>query len=238
MEACSSGKEVKMSKKAGLALSTLLLVGLVFVLAACANAITPASTPAPAGLSRIDNVLQNAVTGHIAYNAPAAMGLDQTVDIQLLLSPSASADALKKQIVETGQVTEAELQVTPLMKAELVSDDPQAFTIQAFQDAPEQVVVTDAPTQWRWSVTSKKSGNQVVELTLYRQIQYDGQTYWRMVETYKNTIHITVSAKQLFFQFDWEWLVGIVLTAILIPALWRTIDWRQKKKVQTGSKTK
>ncbi len=44
-------------------------------------------------------------------------------------------------------MTEAELQVTPLMKAELVSNDPQAFSILAFQDAPEQVVVTEAPTQ-------------------------------------------------------------------------------------------
>jgi hypothetical protein len=166
------------------------------------------------------------------------MQLDQTVDIQLLLSPSASPDDLKKQIVEAGQVTEAELQITPLMKAELISDDPQAFGIQAFQDNPEQVVVTDAPTQWRWSITAKKSGDQVLALTLYRQVQYNGQVYWRMLDTYKNIIHITVSAKQQLLQFDWKWLVGILLTAILIPALWRFVDQRNKKKARAGSKTK
>ena len=78
----------------------------------------------------------------------------------------------------------------------------------------------------------------MLELTLYRQIQYDGQAYWRMVETYKNTIHITVSAKQQLLQFDWKWLVGILLTAILVPALWRFIDLRKKKKARTGSKAK
>ena len=74
---------------------------------------------------------------------------------------------------------------------------------------------------------------------MYRQVQYDCQSYWRMVETYKNAIHITISTKQFFLQFDWEWRVnGILLTAILIPALWRYIARRQKKKVRTGSKTK
>lgn len=73
---------------------------------------------------------------------------------------------------------------------------------------------------------------------MYRQVQYDCQSYWRMVETYKNAIHITISTKQFFLQFDWEWRVRILLTAILIPALWRYIARRQKKKVRTGSKTK
>ncbi len=80
----------------------LLLVSLVFNLAACAStATTPATTASP-GLTSIDNVQQNAVAGHIAYNATVNMQLDQTVDIQLLLNPSASSDELKKQIVESG----------------------------------------------------------------------------------------------------------------------------------------
>lgn len=227
-----------MDNKANLAMISLAIVSLVIILPACSGADVTPSSVVPVGMTSIDTVLQQAVSGHIAYNAPASMQLDQTVDIQLLLSPSASADDLKQQIDETGQVITSELQISPLMKAELISDDPQAFSIQAFQDSPEQVVLTDAPTQWRWSVTAKKSGQQVIELTLYRQIQYAGQTYWRMVQTYKNTIHITVSAKQQLLQFDWEWLAGILLTAILIPALWRFIDQRKKKKARAGSKNK
>jgi hypothetical protein len=220
-----------MVKKTNLVLLSLALASLVFVQVACGSSLPVApATPAPAGFTSIDNILQNAVMGHIAYNAPTGMQMDQTVEIQLLLSPSASPDELKKQIVEGGQVIEAELQITPLMKAELISDDPQAFTIQAFQDSPEQVVMADAATQWRWSITAKKSGDQVLALTLYRQVQYEGHAYWRMLETYKNTIHITVSPKQQLLQFDWKWLVGILLTAILIPALWRFIDQRNKKK--------
>ena len=226
-----------MDKKANFGLIALALAGLGLILCACYVANPVPSTPASAGFNSIDNILQEAVMGHIAYNTPVSMQLAQTVDIQMLLSPSASPEDLKKQIVEAGLVTAGELQVTPLMKAELVADDPQAFGVQAFQDNPEQVIVADAPTQWRWSVTAKKPGDQVLVLTVYRQIQYNGQAYWRMVETYKNTIHITVSAKQQLLQFDWKWLVGILLTAILIPALWRFIDLRKKKK-KAASPTK
>jgi hypothetical protein len=218
-----------MVKKANLVLFTLTLFGMGFILVACGSAIPTSLAPASSGLDSIDNFLQNAVMGHIAYNAPTTMQLDQTVDIQLLLSPSASPEDLKKQIVEAGQVTAAELQVTPLMKAELISDDPQSFTIQAFHDNAEQVVLTDAPTEWRWSITAKKSGDQVLTLTLFRQIQYDGQTYWRMLETYKNKIHISVSLEQQLRKFDWYWLAGILLTTLLIPAIWRFIDRRNKK---------
>lgn len=228
-----------MVKKANLVWIILIIVGLVFILSACHGIVATPSNPASAGFTSIDNILQNSVTGHIAYNAPTALQLDQTVDIQLLLSPSASADDLKKQIVEAGQVTAAELQITPLMKAELISDDPQAFGIHAFQDKQEQVILSDSPTQWRWSITADKPGDQVLVLTLFRQIQYNGQTYWRMVETYKNTIHVTVSPKQQLLQFDWKWLAGILLTAILIPAFWRLIDrGKKRKKASGGAKTK
>jgi hypothetical protein len=116
------------------------------------------------------------------------------------------------------------------MKAELRAEDMQAFAIQAFHDLPEQVVLTDVPTEWRWSVTAKKAGDQVITLTLYRQIKYNDQLYWRMAGTYQNKVHISISPGQRLLKFDWKWLVGILLTAILIPALWRLIDRSRKKK--------
>ena len=220
-----------MANKAHMYLIWLALFSLGLMLAGCGTTtLVPSTQVAPSALGSIDNVLQNAVTGHIAYNSPSSMNLDDTVDIQLLLSPSASPEELKKKIVEAGQVKAAELQVTPLMKAELIPENAQAFSIQPFQDNPVQVVLTDQPTQWRWAITAKKSGYQVVTLTLSRQVQYQGTSYWSMVETYKNKINITVGPFQLLQNFDWKWLVGILLTALLIPAIWRYIDQRNKKK--------
>lgn len=224
-----------MVNKANLVLFALMLLGLGFILVACGSTMPTSLAPATSGLNSIDTILQSAVVGHIAYNAPTSMQLEQTVDIQLLLSPSASPEDLKKQIIEAGQITAAELLITPLMKAELKSDDPQAFIIQTFHDNAEQVVVTVESTEWRWAITAKKSGDQVLTLTLFRQVQYNGQTYWRMLETYKNKIHISVSLEQQLHRFDWKWLAGILLTTLLIPAIWRLIDQRKKKNADGGS---
>jgi hypothetical protein len=57
--------------------------------------------------------------------------------------------------------------------------------------------------------------------------------YWRMVEIYENNIQVSISARQRFVNFDWKWLVGILLTAMLIPAFWRLIDRGKKKKKTT-----
>jgi hypothetical protein len=72
-------------------------------------------------------------------------------------------------------------------------------------------------------------------LTLFRQVQYNGQAYWRMLETYKNKIHISVSMEQRLRGFDWYWLAGILLTTLLIPAIWRFIDRRNKKNAASRS---
>ena len=231
-----------MALKGNLILISLALLFLAGIQSACGSAVTatsvpptpiesgPSTPPPGSALASIDSVLQNAVMGRIAYNAPSTMQLDHSLEIQLLLSPSAGPDELKNQIVETGQVTEAEVLVSPLMQAELLADDPAAFVIQPFLASPEQVVLADNPTEWRWSVTAKKAGSQVLTLLLKRQVLYNGEYTWRLVQTYKNTILISVSAGQQLQKFDWKWLAGILLTAILIPALWRIIDQRNKKK--------
>jgi len=221
-------------KKKSLTIIFFSFLSSLLILQSACGGQTPAPTypvsGIPPALDGISGVFQQAVQGHIAYNAPSAMQLDQTLDIQLLLSPIISAEELEQQIVELGQVVEAQIDVTPLMKAELKSTDAQAFVVQSLHDSPEQVVLTDSPTQWRWSITAKKSGDRLLTLILYRQVEYKGQPYWTMVETYRNTIHISVTPEQWLQNFDWKWLAGILLTAILIPALWRLIDRNQKKK--------
>jgi hypothetical protein len=61
-------------------------------------------------------------------------------------------------------------------------------------------------------------------------IKYDGQEYWREVESYRADIEVEVTLGQRLLQLDWKWLLGIILSAILIPAFWRWIDKRDKEK--------
>jgi len=175
------------------------LVLAIFLVASCGSAATPteSSTPVPAAtaisntpsvedqLAQIDDILRQSIGASIAYNKPQSMTLGDTTTVELLLNPSLSPEALSTQVTESGQVTSASLQITPRMKAALLSDDAQAFSIQPEQDNPEQLVSGTETTQWTWLVTAHKSGQQTLTLILYRFIQYQGQDYWREIESYQ-----------------------------------------------------
>ena len=187
-------------------------------------------------LAQIDDILKQSVSASIAYNKPQSMLLDETTTIELLLNPSLSPEALSTQVTASGQVASASVQITPRMKAYLIADDPAAFAIQSVHDNPEQLVSGTETTRWAWLVTAHKSGIQKLTLVLYRLVQYQGQDYWREIESYQADIEVNVTIAQRLGSVDWEWIAGILITAMLIPAFWRWMDYRKKKKLQPDSK--
>ena len=192
----------------------------------------PATSPnLDSQFAEIDEALRQGLEASLAYNAPESMQLEETVTVELLLNPSLSPEQLGKQITESGEVVTGTIEVTPQMKAELKAQDQEAFDIQPLHDDPVQLVSSAQTTQWHWWVTAKKGGLQHLTLVVYRLIKFEGQDYWREVETYRATIDVRVTLGQRLLQLDWKWILGILLSAIFIPAFWRWADKRNKKKL-------
>ena len=204
-------------------------------------------------LAQVDAALAKALKGHFTYVAPSVMKLDETLTIEILLNPSLSAEELATQIVESsGLVTStaepgvllsrsggevkvigSQAEITPLMKAILLAEDPQAFNIQPIHDDEIQIVGKNSTTAWRWLVTAQEGGIQKLILVIYRQVKLEEQAYWRDVETYRAEIDVKVTFAQWLGSLDWKWIVGVLVTALLIPAFWRWIDRRKKQAEQT-----
>ena len=190
----------------------------------------PEATPGPTDpIASVDDILNRALTGSLAYNAPESMQVDETVTIQLLLNPSISEAELGQQIEESGTVTTGTVQVTPLMKAELIARD-EAFDIVPLHDTAEQPISTVDTTRWQWQVTAHQEGTQRLTLVVYRLVKYDGRDYWREVETYRSDITVNVTWVQRLGTFDWQWLVGILATSGFIPFAWRWYDKRRQPR--------
>jgi hypothetical protein len=66
-------------------------------------------------IEEIDRLLERSVPGNIAHNVPTSMHLDQTIDIQLLLSPSLAAVELEQKIAGSDPVRTASVEITPEM---------------------------------------------------------------------------------------------------------------------------
>ena len=179
-------------------------------------------------LAQIDTVLRQTTNASVAYNAPQTMNVDETVTIDLLVNPSLPPNQLASQVTGKGTVTSATIDITPQMKAILVAADSSAFTIQPIQDNPEQLISSTETTNWLWLVTAKKAGLQIMTLTIYRLVKYEGQDYWREVETYTKSIKVKVTLLQQFKSLDWEWIVGGIVALLLVPLFWRIYDKRHK----------
>ena len=195
----------------------------------------PTPTEAPGNpLHKVDQILNKSMSGSIAYNVPNSMKLNETVTIELLINPSVSANQLKNQIEDSGSVTAGTIQVSPLMKAVLIPFNANALSITSLSDTPEQPVNSKESTKWQWLVTAHEGGTQGMTLVVYRLIQYKGQDYWREVETYRADINVKVSIAQRLQAFDWKWLIGLLVTSVIVPSLWRWLD----KRRQTGKSSK
>ena len=177
----------------------------------------------------IDELLSQAAQGNIAYNAPSNMKLDETVTIQLLLSPAMAQAALATQLPTDGVPIMTTVDITPRMKAELIALD-EAFSVKPLHDSAEQVVSQTEPTSWEWLVTSKKGGPQKVSLVLYRLIIFEDKEYWRQVQTYKADIDVNVTLGQRLQALDWKWFAGLLLSSLIIPLIKQWLDSRKEKK--------
>ena len=187
-------------------------------------------------LAQIDQTLSQSMKSSFAYNSPSNMKLDDTATIELLLNPSVSSEQLGSQVTEPGTVSSGSINITPRMKAELIAQDPEAFSIRSIPENPVQLISGTETTRWHWLVTARKRGAQTLTLIIYRLVQYQGQDYWREVQTYKADIQVNVTLGQVLGSLDWKWIIGILVTAIAIPAFWRWFDLRKKQSEQNKKK--
>lgn len=162
------------------------------------STMTPLATsvPLPLALATIDAELKNTLEGSIAHNAPEQMAINEVVDLQLLISPSSESmppSALALEISAAGQIISETLEITPWMKAELESSDPDAFFIRAIHSESEQVLSSIEPTEWKWSVLAREPGEQLLYVTVYRLLEVEGRENWRAVEEYRHNMNVEVT---------------------------------------------
>ncbi len=201
-----------------------------------------------AAFSEIDKQFENLLKGNIAFNRPEQMKKDETTSIELILSPSLSQPVLATQLIDQGgfrtstaepnlliapngeavTVETSQIEITQRMKAVLLSQDPEAFTVTEMHDNAEQVVSSVATTTWRWSVTAKKEGSQTLELVIYQLVISDGKDYWHEVETYKANIVVEVTPLDKIKSLDWKWIFATLLIP-LAGGLWAWWKNRNKK---------
>ena len=187
--------------------------------------------------------------GQFVYNPPSSLMLNETRDFVLEISPSLSSEALATQVLSasglptsvaapgmflepSGAVAvlrSGTVEITSKMQAVLRSDDKQAFDIQELHDDPIRDVDPNITTKWHWLVTARKSGPQRLTLVIFRQALVNDEQHWPEYETFRDEIMVNVTLAQRLGSLDWKWIIGTIVTALLIPGFWRWVDQRKKQ---------
>ena len=170
----------------------------------------------------IDKALNEMETANIVFNVPTKINIDDSPEIQLILSLSETIEEVKKSLLAEGEKVGANIRVSQIMEADLSG---QMFDIDEI--TPKRQAISQLErTEWKWEIMPKEKGDLKLHLTLTAIIEVDGEKTQRTIKTFDKLVEVKVLPKQQIISFvkgNWEWLWA----AILVPlAGW---FWKKKK---------
>jgi hypothetical protein len=177
-----------------------------------ANGRKPRSPRASA--ESVDEILRDLDWGNVAFNTSSTMRYTQPSPVELLLSPSASAAELQKELEERVGADSARVRVSPRMEATLTG---KGFGIEAL--APDiQAVASTQTTRWKWMVTPTEPGPRTLHLALSAVIDVEGHETPLVVRTFMRDIQVNITVPQRLLGFV-ENHVELVWTGLGVPVL-------------------
>jgi hypothetical protein len=167
---------------------------------------------------------------NIAFNTPDRMNVDETVVIELRLSPKETVAELQAKVVGPGPRVGQSIKVTDVVAATL-SGSPTEFKITAMRgDLPQEVDAVEG-NEWKWEVTPISSGRHQLSLTI-QSVVNRGKVTASHTKSFDRDILVEVSlGHQLAGMLggSWQWL----WSAFLVP-LYAYVEMRFRARKSTG----
>jgi hypothetical protein len=201
-----------------------------------APSAAPTVPAVPPATPTVDDVLDTLKAAKVAFNTPERGTVGKSLLVQAKLSTHLSAEALKVQITEAGQVAVADLKVSDRMAATLAGGT--AFDISP-AGPQEQWISDKQETEWTWTVTPKTVGDQVLVISFDAILTINGKDDRRTINTLKRHIDVAVGWPET----PGEWLdmikhvgedVSWIWATLIIPiggAIWA---WIKRRRRQAG----
>lgn len=162
-----------------------------------------------------EDILNQMHLAAMGFNVPRTVNLFDTFDVSLIIdldsTPEEVAQALEKAGAAGDKVT-AEIRVSRVMAAGIVT---KGFDVENISSR-EQALWFDAPSEWKWRLTPRTTGEQSVNVSIHAKVMVGDVHVEKYIKTFERDITVDVTAEQsvmMFLSRHWQWL----LSTLLIP---------------------
>ncbi|MEO8560053.1 MAG: hypothetical protein ABI439_13375 [Rhodospirillales bacterium] len=133
--------------------------------------------------------VSQALNGHVLYNPPLTMMVDDSERIEVRIAPADYTDNIRTGLVGRGTPQVETIEITPVMRVRLRGG---AFKV----DSPigeAQTILSGRVAQWSFDVTPIRAGKQTLELEVSYLIIVNGIPYLSILPTFRREIDIQIS---------------------------------------------
>ncbi|MDN3551255.1 hypothetical protein [Mucilaginibacter aquaedulcis] len=156
---------------------------------------------------RFPKSIQDLDIGFVKHKFPEEMkvGVQEEASIQISFNKESFSFLESESTVE-------ELRITKLMKAFLLDQDGKFEIISA--NNPDQIILENDETSWKWYIKPIKSGHASLELIVSAYLNADGLGLtMKDIESFKKTIIVHINPLYSTNQFllkNWQWIIGTI----------------------------
>ncbi len=163
---------------------------------------------------KTDIVGRQLFSTQLAFALKESANVDETLKAQLLMSIKEEVNTLANQLTVTGPKTTATINVSKVVRANLVAPDFKVTNV----TPEEQVIAENNNTEWEWLLKPTSPGKHEVTLTVTAIITVDGKEKPHHLKKFEKVLTIEVTKQQVledWWSENWKW----VISTLIIPFL-------------------
>jgi len=184
---------------------------------------TKAKSKAPDKDQISDDIMSQLEPANMVFTVdPKRSNISEQISVTMLIDFTKSIDELKKLTKESEITSSARIEVSKVVIARVIAPD---FNVVAITPE-EQPVSHTSVTEWQWELIPLKTGKHEIHVSVNAEVNVDGASKVRNIETFSETIVIEITPWQVirgWLSQYWQWL----FTTLILPlGLWA---WKKFK---------
>lgn len=163
--------------------------------------------------AQAESIVRQLFSASMVFSVPTEVNIEEDAKVQLIIDPSKEVADIEKNITVKGAKTGQTIKISKVIIASI-----SAPNFDVTQVTPEeQVISSDSPTEWLWSLKPKTTGEHSVNVTITAIVSVDGKERKHHIKTFDKTVTVVVKPQQVatsWAEDNWEWLFSTLVIPI------------------------